>query len=499
MRARVRVLAGLPRSTLDRVRGRHPWLAFLFGASIVVVPMVASRPEAAVAPNEPPVLLPESPRWLALVGGAEPASTQVSLAQDAALMRRALGAEGVLLFAGGSGTPMQVREENLRETTLRERLGMLFDPRDRAVRYAPGPEAEGPATPAVLFAALDALRRSEDPFTLVLAGHGEGGEAPNESVYHLWGGELLGAVDLARELDSLGRPARLVVTSCFGGGFADAIFVGGEGEAGVAEPLRCGVFATRYDREASGCDPDPTRAAQESYALHFWHALLGEDRDGTPIDVDLDGDGVVGLLEAHTHARIASRSLDVPVTSSERFLVYVAERVELPEVEPELALSELAPEARVISALGALLDARDEDDARRRVERAEHVLENEEVALSEVETRADDAFFALRVRLLARLPFADDPWHPGFDAAIVQDRVALSFLLDESPEGREHAVASAAVAEGQARVDAARVEAAVRWRLLQAWDTARLASALRARGGPSWETFVALRRCEMGR
>ena len=132
-------------------------------------------------------------------------------------------------------------------------------------------------------------------------------------------------------------------------------------------------------------------------------------------------------------------------------------------------------------------------------ERAEHVLENEEVALSEVEARADDAFYALRIRVLERLPVADDPWHPELDAALLADQDGLLALLTESPEGIEHAAATEALVAAQARVDEARVESAVRWRLLQAWEAIALASALRAHGGPSWETFRALRACEMGR
>ncbi|MCB9635049.1 MAG: hypothetical protein H6721_23230 [Sandaracinus sp.] len=482
------------------MHARHPLLAFFAGLAPVLAAMVLWRPEAQPLPAEVEVRLHDAPRWVALVGGAEPASTQVSLAQDAELIRRSLGDEGTLLFGGGTGTLVQVRDEDATpRADLRARLADLFDPRDRAVRYVPGPEVDGPASPPMLFGVLDTLRGADAPFTWVLAGHGEGGEAPIDSVFHLWGGEVLGVTDLASELDALGRPARLVVTSCFGGGFADTIFVAGESERGLAEPHRCGVFATSYDREASGCDPDPTRARQESYAIHFWHALRGEDREGHPVDLDLDGDGTVGLLEAHTHARVASRSLDVPTTTSERWLAHAVEIVDLPEVEPDLTLPELAPERRVIEALGAALDARNEEEARRRVDRAEHVLENEEVALAEIEARVDSAFYPLRIALLEVLPIADDPWHPELDAGLVREGARLRALLDRSEEGRAYSDAVAALGEAHARVDDARVEAAVRWRLLQAWDTARLASALRAHGGPTWDDFVALRRCENGR
>lgn len=487
------------RSTLARVQARHPLLAFFAGAVPILVGMIALRPTPVRFEPPTELRMPEDPRWVALVGGAEPASTQISLAQDAELMRQTLDGDGALFFGGGSGSFVQVRDDHRTAPTLRQRLADLFDPRDRAVHYVPGPEADGPATPAVFFAAFDALRGSDEPWTLVLAGHGEGGETPQDSVFHLWGGEMLAVSDLAEELDALARPTRLVVTSCFGGGFADVLFTAASSEGGVAEPLRCGVFATSFDREASGCDPDPMRGSQESYAIHFWHALRGQDRDGAPLPIDLDHDGTIGLLEAHTQARVASRSLDVPTTTSERFLAHTADLLELPDVPPDPTLPELLAEARVVRELGVVLDAQNEAEARRRLERAEHVLENEEVALSEVEARSDEAFYALRIRVLARLPIADDPWHPALDEALAADHDGLLALLTESPEGVEHAAAVDALGAAQRRVDEARVQAAVRWRLLQAWETINLASALRAHGGPSWETFRAVRGCEMGR
>ncbi|MCA9611217.1 MAG: hypothetical protein KC586_00525, partial [Myxococcales bacterium] len=128
------------------MHARHPLLAFFAGLAPVLAAMVLWRPEAQPLPAEVEVRLHDAPRWVALVGGAEPASTQVSLAQDAELIRRSLGDEGTLLFGGGTGTLVQVRDEDATpRADLRARLADLFDPRDRAVRYVPGPEVDGPA------------------------------------------------------------------------------------------------------------------------------------------------------------------------------------------------------------------------------------------------------------------------------------------------------------------------------------------------------------------
>ena len=92
---------------------------------------------------------------------------------------------------------------------------------------------------------------------------------------------------------------------------------------GPSHTPRCGLFAGTWDRETSGCDANPDRRAQESYGLHFLHALAGKDRSGNALEpkrIDFDHDGKIGLLEAHARARIAAMSLDVPTTTSERFL-----------------------------------------------------------------------------------------------------------------------------------------------------------------------------------
>ncbi|MBK8592387.1 MAG: hypothetical protein IPN77_25380 [Sandaracinaceae bacterium] len=112
-----------------------------------------------------------------------------------------------------------------------------------------------------------------------------------------------------------------MITACFGGGFAELAFAGAEVSAGPASHGACGLFATSAEHESNGCDANPDRQAQQGYALHLLHALRGQGRDGQPVlGLDLDGDGRIGLLEAHTRARIASDSIDLPSTTSERFL-----------------------------------------------------------------------------------------------------------------------------------------------------------------------------------
>ncbi|MEK7704975.1 MAG: hypothetical protein AAB426_08450, partial [Myxococcota bacterium] len=367
--------------------------------------------------------------WVAIGGGAEPASNQVSLEQDLALAASVLGEGGYILFGGGAksqGVQVQHRTDVSSRAPLREHVAALFAPRVSAgVSYEPVTiGVDGPTTEAATHAALEgALSLRRGPLLLYFAAHGEPGETPRDNVLRLWGGWPLIVADLATMLDGAanGPPVRVVVAACHGGGFAELAFRDADATQGPAAGDRCGLFATTWDRVASGCDPNPLRAVQEGYSLHFWHALRGEDREGTPLPHDLldyDGDGVIGLLDAHTRARIASRSFDVPTTTSERWLREVAPRrgpatsVELPE------------ERGVLRELGGQLGLDTAGAARRReaLEREQQALDD---ALDDADAEVGRLTGELIGKVLSRWPLLDDPWHPAFEATLERYGTAI--------------------------------------------------------------------------
>jgi hypothetical protein len=303
--------------------------------------------EAAVSPA------PESTgavRWLAAGGGDAPESNQVSIEQDLGLVSSTLGPGGVLLYASGPGSrAVQVLARERPAGGLVAELADLFAPRaGRDARYRETVlHPSGPATrEAFLEALADATAQPGPPLLVYLAGHGVPRETPADNALMMWGRGELTPAGLADALDA--RPARetrVVITSCFSGGFGALAFRGAD-ETGAPAAGRCGFFATTDDREAAGCDPDPDRRGQDGYGLHFLHALRGQAADTSPLvpaQVDFDGDGQVSLLEAHSRVRIVSRAVDVPTTTSERWLRRAApaggpqEAVSLPEEDAVIA------------------------------------------------------------------------------------------------------------------------------------------------------------------
>lgn len=472
------------------MRARSPLLAFLVGITPVFFFMWRGAPEPG---HQDTVLhIPERFDWVALVGGVEPASTQISLAQDLELAHRVLGTNGIRLFGGGAEAFVQVSAHSDDES-LRHRLGRFFDPRERDVRYVPGPDANGPATFRAFLDVMNAAYAGEGPLLLYLGGHGEGGDRPADSLLRLWGGDALGVDDLGEILDSSPRPVRVVHTACFGGGFADVLFRRGDPEAGPTDRERCGVFATAWDEEASGCDPDPDRARQEGYALHFFRALGSMDRHGRPARVDLDGDGRVSILEAHTRARIASRSLDVPTTTSERWLAWV---VESQDMELGGDPVELIEEEMVIAELGRDLGLTDEESAQTVFAELQMNMEVLEEQMHELELNADDAYYRLRIRLLERWPILDDPWHPDHDRVVTTEARAIEGWLAHSDEAVVYGEAQRRLNAQLERIDEMRVQTSLRRRVVEAWDTLAFARSVRAQLPEQWAVFERLRACE---
>jgi hypothetical protein len=481
------LIAGVALSGAWRGSGAEPQ------AQAVTSPPTATASGPAVSPPVEPI----NPRWLAVGGGADPLSNQVSIEQNLALATEVLGPGGVLLFGGGLGSS-PVHELGAKPSDdLHARLGTLFHPRDgRAAAYRPTRLApHGPATAAQALGRLRELASKSDasPLTLLVIAHGEPGETARDNRVPLWGGASLLVRDVAKTLDALPkpRPLRAVVTTCFSGGFAELVFRGADPKQGASSHDRCGLFAATWDTEASGCDPNPDRRVQQSYTLHFFQALRGRDRSGNKADgVDLDGDGKISLLEAHTRARIASRAFSVPTSTSERWLEHAAPRLGPSKPVP------LPEEDAVIAQLGTSLGLSDATGAETKLAvltKRQRALDHELERLAEV---TDHAFQALRIELLQRWPTLDDPYHPAYRATLRRDGAAIGRLLDDAPQARAYRRALDAETPLRQRIDELDVELAMTERLARAHAIRSAAARLHAKGGADDRVYQRLLACE---
>jgi hypothetical protein len=484
-------------------QARLAWLAAVLALSTLAAVAHWARPEPAPthasAQAAGPIVAqaPAQVRFIAVAGGATPDSNPISLQQNLALAHAVLPGPGVLLFGSGpSGTTVQVLDPNLPRDPLLDALGELFSPRaGRDSRYESTSLPAAAATLAAVRTELSiALARPGPPLLLYMSGHGDQAEVPRDNHVQLWGGEGLSAVDLAALHDTARgrRQLRVVITSCYSGGFAELAFTAADSARGFTKQNRCGLFATTSDLESSGCDPNPDRAQQEGYSLHMLNALRGMDRDGhTPIDADYDDDGRVSLLEAHTRARIAAHSIDVPTTTSERFL---REHVETMGSE----VINIPEDNAVISALSLALSLTTEDAARSALHAIEVAIDAADQRLADAQDQSDAAYNALALVLLERWPMLDDPWHPLFAETLQRDHDAILKAVTSGELAVRHIRAQQDVHVCDAELQQLELRHAVHARLTRAYDTRHLAASLKQQPGSAWGQYQQLVACERG-
>jgi hypothetical protein len=471
----------------------HAW------SSSAAPPKAARKPSGTSAPSvAPPSAATDEVRYIAVGGGATPEYTEVSLEQDIQLATQVLRGPGVVLFAGGSASSsVRTLATPALPGSLLQRLGELFDPRSgRESRYRRTLLTALPATAENFEKSFaQALRAGREPLLVYIASHGLQGEQARDNHVELWGGEPLDVVHLDKLEGNAERPVRFVIASCYAGGFAELAFKHADAEQGPTHAPRCGLFAGTWDRQTSGCDPNPDRREQEGYSMHVLHALRGEDRAGKALplsQLDLDGDGKVSLLEAHTRARIVSQSIDVPTTTSERYL----RAVEQHPLAPNLKL--LPEEAAVVRQLGARLHLPSKAAAEKRYAELGARLDALQDELDSADAELERMQGRLAAQLLARWPVLNDPYHDEFAATLSQNAAAIQKVLTESAEASQYRRARSHAEELSARASALDPDEAVVLRLVRAYETLSLATALTAHGGPGLAHYQALLACERG-
>jgi len=143
-----------------------------------------------------------------------------------------------------------------------------------------------------------------DTLLFYVTDHGElNKDDPTNNSIVLWNEKL--TVDQVRglfaELDP-GVRIVMLMSQCFGGSFANAIFADGAGLA--TSGRQCGYFASSADRPAYGCYPENLGVDGVGHSHHFFEAL-----------------GSVGRMpEAQMRVLVTDDSPDVPNTTSDFYL-----------------------------------------------------------------------------------------------------------------------------------------------------------------------------------
>ena len=191
------------------------------------------------------------------------------------------------------------------------------------------PKVEGKATAEAVSHGLSrdiSHLHAGDHGLLIYLGHGSQGEVEQGgNRLDLWGNSELTASDL-QALFSAAEPGvqlRFVLTQCYAGGFYRLVEASGVSGSEDTRAERCGFMAVPADEPAEGCTAGLDNGDYRGYSSYFFAALEGRNRDDAALLAapDRNGDGQVTLLEAHLYALRAARSTDLPLATSEQFLL----------------------------------------------------------------------------------------------------------------------------------------------------------------------------------
>jgi hypothetical protein len=281
----------------------------------------------------------EGCQFLTIGGGYSPAGNQVSLEKNVLYFQRVLEGSGLsgaphsIFFADGNspGRDLQFYDPDYDLPELNEYLA-LFSGKSSGLwnQYrSHSLKTDGPSKIGMVRKWFNekgtGLKPGKDRLLLYFTGHGGRGEKKTKenTKMYLWQNDSLRVNELVAELDKIPPevPVTLVMVQCFSGGFSNIIFKEGDPEKGLSAHARAGFFATLSSRVAAGCTPDIDEANYREYSTYFWEAIYGETRMGKKVcKPDYNGDGVTSFSEAHAYTILHSRTIDIPVKTSDAFL-----------------------------------------------------------------------------------------------------------------------------------------------------------------------------------
>lgn len=381
------------------------------------------------------LLAASGPNVIVFGGGWGPEGTQASIEVHVkALAAAVTPAEPTVLFAGGPSLK-SVQVTAKRQNEVDALLGLVFDRRDHLQVEYRKKRVDGPkASKRALLAAITASA-SKSGLVILGAGHGASATEERPAALELWGpDDKLSVTELAEHLDGYRKgPVALVLGHCHSGAFTSVAYVGGRPPR-LASPPRCVLAAVPAEREAAGCTPDVSDPSARAYMALIAEALAGEE-------ADYDEDGAVSLAEAHAYARIHDQTVDVPVSSSETWLlkrlgarVPPPERIRLKRVlararPPERAVIEKLEEGRLARSGSKKVAAE--------LRQLDAQIEEASQKLGRVLDERDRLRRYLVDAVLARWPELVNPYHHQARALLAGDAAEVVTFVKGRSEYRE--------------------------------------------------------------
>ncbi|MBN1962515.1 MAG: hypothetical protein JW841_16400, partial [Deltaproteobacteria bacterium] len=442
--------------------------------------------------------------WLIIGGGPFAAYNESNLEQDISIAMQAWGAKGKILFAGGPvSKSIRISNQALQGNPLLENLSIIFTPhlgRQSSYRSSTLPIAAAATKDFVHMALTQTLADNNinKAFFIYLVGFGKQANAAFDNTLSLWGDGAISALELAQFFDEIKtkRIVQIIATSCYSGGFAEIVFAKAQAKLNAPNTLRCGIFSTTADLPASGCHPDYNSDIEQNYNNYFWHALSSEDFNGAALPIsliDLDGDGKISTLEAHTRARLLASDIDIPTTTSERWLRAKA-NTKTTKTSTKVTLLE---DDWLIHGLAHDTGLGDnETNVTNELAALEVKAKEMKAQLTKLKATKEQERLHLMGELLGRWPILDDPWHPMFFKILEHEGDNINDFLAQAKEFT--ALQNTEITIKQTKQDyfKLRRQIAPIARLARALKNRRLASQLKAAGGYNWDYYQSLLACE---
>ncbi len=467
---------------------------------VVVMVLFFALPHQARAENTNRAT---SGAWVAIGGGSSPANNEISMEDDLLLFRQVFDPQrGTMLYSGGPHTRTVRVLGTRRPDPVRSTLAWLMSDNGanfgsfRATRLR-GIHAASVSN--VLKALTHANQTSTGgPTTVFVATHGDRGASPWDTGIALWGNDILTVADLAQFLSNQHQapPQQWIVNSCYAGGFAELMFDDVGQERTPSQGPRCGVYATTWDRESTGCDPNPDRNAHHTYGRYLLEALRGHDVDGhvRTSDIDLDGNGQIGLAEAHAYVRLTLPTRDVPTSSSDRFLRIHASH----EDDDTLSVGELEENWLIQHMVRRLNLDRVHAYHQAKEQLAmlkKQIVQNENKYEQLAEEEKALASHAASV-ILNRWPMLENPWDPDFENTLRNHRLLIAQTISREDSVRSGVTLRHEMSKVEENIHALHVRAAPYERLTQALESIRLAGNLQTSNPSAWRSYQEILACE---